>query len=280
MSTNGAPFRLLTSNDQWFDFTDDGWKHYSREQQAHVETLAAERRANADELAYWKTRHDLARAEIAKKTPIAIPTSGATNPIDAFIGAKLEASHTQPAALTDDGSFLRRVTLDTIGLLPTPEELTAFLADPGKDKRAKAIDRLLADPRGADEWIPYWQDVLAENPAILKATLNNTGPFRFLPARRPARQLANGSFRHRARPHGRQRTRRRQRGLRRGHAKRPAHGQQGADRLLRLPRHGDEMRALPRCAKSSLRPSRSLRHIRDAPAFAGEGARLEPHAGA
>ncbi|MEP6670543.1 MAG: DUF1553 domain-containing protein [Chthoniobacter sp.] len=179
VSSNGAPFRLLTSNDQWFDFTDDGWKHYAYEQRAHVESLAVERRANADELAYWKSRHDLARTEIAKKTPVALPAAGAANPIDAFIAAKLEASHTPPAALTDDSSFLRRVTLDTIGLLPTPEELTAFLADPSKDKRAKAIDRLLADPRWADEWIPYWQDVLAENPAILKATLNNTGPFRF-----------------------------------------------------------------------------------------------------
>src|SRR5690606_31109537 len=37
----------------------------------------------------------------------------------------------------------------------------------------------LKDVRWADQWIPYWQDVLAENPAILKATLNNTGPFRF-----------------------------------------------------------------------------------------------------
>ncbi len=71
------------------------------------------------------------------------------------------------------------MTLDTIGLLPTPEELTTFLADTSKDKRAQTVDRLLADPRWADQWIPYWQDVLAENPAILKATLNNTGPFRF-----------------------------------------------------------------------------------------------------
>ena len=179
ISTNGAPFRLLTNNKQWFDFTDDGWKHYTREQRAHIDDLSAQRRANAEELAYWKTRHDLARTEIAKKAAITIPQFNATNPIDAFIGEKLQKANTPPAPLTDDASFLRRVTLDTIGLLPTPEELTAFLGDTSKDKRARAIDRLLADSRCADEWIPYWQDVLAENPAILKATLNNTGPFRF-----------------------------------------------------------------------------------------------------
>ena len=179
ISSNGAPFQLLTNNDHAFDFTDDGWKHYVREQQAHIDDLSAQRRANTDELAYWKSRHELARSEIAKKPPVVLPSGNGANPIDAFIAAKLKAASVQPAALTDDASFLRRVTLDTIGLLPTPEELTAFLADSGKDKRAKAIDRLLADPRWADQWIPYWQDVLAENPAILKATLNNTGPFRF-----------------------------------------------------------------------------------------------------
>lgn len=184
ISTNGAPFHLLTNNGQEFDFTDDGWKQYSHNQEAHIDVVAALRRTNADEVAYWKTRHEMARAEIAKKPPFAVPQienqkSKIENPVDAFIAAKLEQAKVEPAQLTDDASFLRRVTLDTIGLLPTPEELTAFIADTAADKRAKAIDRLLADPRWADQWIPYWQDVLAENPAILKATLNNTGPFRF-----------------------------------------------------------------------------------------------------
>lgn len=176
LSTAGTPFRLLTGDTQWIEFSEDGWKHYSREQQERVAALAAQRRANADELAYWKTRHDLARAEIAKKPAVAVPKGG--DPIDAFIAAKLATAKVAPAALTDDASFLRRVTLDTIGLIPTPAELTAFLADKSADKRAKAIDRLLGDVRWADQWMPYWQDVLAENPAILKATLNNTGPFR------------------------------------------------------------------------------------------------------
>ena len=184
ISTNGAPFRVLTISGPEIAFTDDGWEQYSRTQRAHIDELAAQRRANVEELAYWKTRHELARSEAAKKPAIAIPdlpspSSDLQNPIDRFIAAKLAIAKVQPAPLTDDASFLRRVTLDTIGLLPTPEELTAFLADRSQDKRARAIDRLLADPRWADEWVPYWQDVLAENPAILKATLNNTGPFRF-----------------------------------------------------------------------------------------------------
>jgi hypothetical protein len=78
--------------------------------------------------------------------------------------------------LTDDLTFLRRATLDTVGVVPTPAEVAAFLKSPD---RQKAIDRLLADPRWADHGMGYWQDVLAENPNIINPTLNNTGPFRW-----------------------------------------------------------------------------------------------------
>jgi hypothetical protein len=185
ISTRGAPFRLLAASDQWFDVGDEAWKQYAKEQQARVMQLASERRANAEELAYWKMRHELARAEIAKKPAVVVPEVRSPkavirNPIDAFIEAKFAGTAVQPSDLVDGATFLRRVTLDTIGLVPTPEELSAFSAeDPASDKRSQAIDRLLNDPRWADLWLPYWQDVLAENPAILKATLNNTGPFRF-----------------------------------------------------------------------------------------------------
>ena len=79
----------------------------------------------------------------------------------------------------DDAAFLRRVSLDTIGVPPTESEVRAFLADLSPDKRAQTIERLLADDRWADHWTSYWQDVLAENPNIIKPALNNTGPFRF-----------------------------------------------------------------------------------------------------
>ncbi len=98
--------------------------------------------------------------------------------------------------LTSDAAFLRRVYLDTVGVPPSVEEARRFLessrhapravdgtqsvpATQSRDERAALIDRLLADPRWADHWVSYWQDVLAENPNILKPTLNNTGPFRF-----------------------------------------------------------------------------------------------------
>ena len=78
-----------------------------------------------------------------------------------------------------DAAFLRKVYFDVIGVPPTESELQNFLADKAPDKRTKMIDRLLADDRWADGWLPYWQDVLAENPALINPTLNTTGPFRW-----------------------------------------------------------------------------------------------------
>lgn len=92
---------------------------------------------------------------------------------------EIKADNMTVTALTDDLSFLRRATLDTVGVVPTLSEIEAFTKDTSKDKRAKLIDRLLKDPRWADNWMGYWQDVLAENPNMLNPTLNNTGPFRW-----------------------------------------------------------------------------------------------------
>jgi hypothetical protein len=78
-----------------------------------------------------------------------------------------------------DAAFLRRVYFDTVGVPPTEREARAFLADRTPGKRERLIDRLLADERWADHWVSYWQDVLAENPSMLKPSLNNTGPFRW-----------------------------------------------------------------------------------------------------
>jgi hypothetical protein len=175
----------IKSGEEWSILapTREGWvsipAHDSalRAQGARIGALNAQRRRGTEAEDYWKSRHALAR-EHAKPAP-AVPKSDSANPVDAFIAEKMAKAGAKPAALADDAAFLRRVTLDTIGLIPTPDELSAFLADKAPDKRARAIDRLLQDPRWADQWTSYWQDVLAENPNILKGTLNNTGPFRW-----------------------------------------------------------------------------------------------------
>ena len=97
---------------------------------------------------------------------------GAPGPIAAAAQLRI----TVPA---DDSAFLRRLSLDTVGVVPSYAEIVEFRADRRPDKRSKWIDRYLADPRWADNWVGYWQDVLAENPNILNPTLNNTGPYRW-----------------------------------------------------------------------------------------------------
>jgi hypothetical protein len=93
--------------------------------------------------------------------------------------APLKPEQTALAAPVSDAAFLRRVYLDTVGVPPTSVEVRAFLADADPTKRERIVDRVLADPRWADHWMGYWQDLLAENPTLINATLNNTGPFRW-----------------------------------------------------------------------------------------------------
>ncbi len=85
------------------------------------------------------------------------------------------------APVIDDAMFMRRVYLDTVGVPPTEAEVRAFAAQAQSSpvERARLIDRLLTDERWADHWISYWQDLLAENPTLINAALNTTGPFRW-----------------------------------------------------------------------------------------------------
>ena len=71
----------------------------------------------------------------------------------------------------DDETYLRRVSMDLIGLPPTPAEITAFALDPSSDKRAKAVDRLLARPEFGQNWGRYWRDVILYRRADDRAVL-------------------------------------------------------------------------------------------------------------
>jgi hypothetical protein len=89
------------------------------------------------------------------------PTDGRTHPIDRIIDAYL-ADHSLaiPPAL-DDQAFLRRSSLDLIGLLPEPAEVQAFLDDPRPDKRQRWLESRLADDVAyADHWLTFWNDLL------------------------------------------------------------------------------------------------------------------------
>jgi hypothetical protein len=84
------------------------------------------------------------------------------NYIDRLVDAKLERLKIQPSASTDDATFLRRVSLDLTGRLPSPESVRAFLADgrQSRVKRAAIIDELIASPEYVDHWTVKWSDLL------------------------------------------------------------------------------------------------------------------------
>jgi hypothetical protein len=86
------------------------------------------------------------------------------NVIDEHAYTKFRQMGLLPSDVCSDGEFLRRASLDTLGLLPTAEEARAFLDDTGPDKRRKVVDRLLAHPAYADHWATKWADLLRPNP--------------------------------------------------------------------------------------------------------------------
>jgi mono/diheme cytochrome c family protein len=81
-----------------------------------------------------------------------------SNPIDAFISAKLAREKLRPAPPADKPTLLRRLSLDLVGLPPTPEELDAFLADKSPDAWSKQVERLLASPHYGERWGRLWLD--------------------------------------------------------------------------------------------------------------------------
>ena len=91
------------------------------------------------------------------------------NFIDQHIDTKLQKLRIQPSPATDDASFLRRVSLDLTGQLPSPSEIRAFLADPtpSRLKRTKKIDRLIGSPAFVDHWTVKWSDLLQSSRKFL-----------------------------------------------------------------------------------------------------------------
>ena len=85
----------------------------------------------------------------AAKLPAPAPRN---NYVDQHVFAKLERLHIQPSGLSSDEHFLRRVYLDTVGVLPTETEAREFLQSSDPERRSKLIDQLLSRPEFAEVW--------------------------------------------------------------------------------------------------------------------------------
>ena len=82
------------------------------------------------------------------------------NFVDQFVFANLQEIGVPPSSVCNDATFLRRVSLDIAGRLPTPEEAKLFLASEAPNKRDEVIDRLLRSPEYADYFANKWTAML------------------------------------------------------------------------------------------------------------------------
>jgi hypothetical protein len=90
------------------------------------------------------------------------------NFLDEMILAKLQDLRLRPSPQCSDAEFVRRAFLDTIGTLPTAEEVRTFLEDDAPDKRDQLIEALLARPEFIDYWTYRWSDILLVNGRLLR----------------------------------------------------------------------------------------------------------------
>ena len=119
----------------------------------------------------------VARVAVSLRPPIQAESAGYSRPksfnfIDDYIFEKAERLRIVPSDLTTDAEYLRRVSLNLTGTLPTPDKVKRFLADPSPDKRARLIDELFKTSDYADFWSLKWGDQMGNTPNFLA---NGTG---------------------------------------------------------------------------------------------------------
>ena len=97
---------------------------------------------------------------IPKELKYEWPTVDERNFVDQFVDQKIRNLRMTPSEVCNDETFLRRAQIDIVGMLPTSDEVAAFVADKDPEKRAKKIDALLARPEFVDIWALKWSELL------------------------------------------------------------------------------------------------------------------------
>ncbi|MCX6955321.1 MAG: DUF1549 and DUF1553 domain-containing protein [Verrucomicrobia bacterium] len=97
---------------------------------------------------------------IPKNLNFTWPQVAENNYIDTLVNAKLRKLRIAPSELCDDATFLRRVSLDITGTLPTPDQVKKFLANDDPKKREAVVDELLGKKEFVDLWVMKWAELL------------------------------------------------------------------------------------------------------------------------
>jgi hypothetical protein len=119
-------------------------------------------------VAWYSSKLAIARITVPYSNEGTFEYPTARNFIDEQIDRQLALLRLPASARCSDAEFIRRACVDTIGLLPTPDEVRKFLADGSADKRDKLIDELLTRPEFVDYWTYKWSDVLMLNGTLLR----------------------------------------------------------------------------------------------------------------
>ena len=125
--------------------------------EAHKDLLAPERANDAGSLT-----EDLIGSRLTPEGSDRTPVPR-RNFIDEFIFGKMERDNIPHAPLASDREFLRRVTLDLTGRIPSPEQLRGFVGDPDPQKRDRLVDRLLDSEAYVDKWAYFFMDLFRAN---------------------------------------------------------------------------------------------------------------------
>ena len=121
--------------------------------------------------AWYLSRIDFATVTVPFTNDIPAATfvnSPRANFIDHLVLQKLQNLKAAPSGRSSDEEFIRRVFLDTAGILPSPEEVRNFLTDPSATKRKQLIDSVLKRSEFVDYWAYKWSDVLLVQSKVLK----------------------------------------------------------------------------------------------------------------
>lgn len=96
---------------------------------------------------------------VAAPPPKPLDADWSRDVVDDFIAARRDAAELGPAPEAERVTLIRRLSLDLIGLPPTPEEVDAFVADTAPDAVERLVDRLLASPHFGEKWAIRWLDL-------------------------------------------------------------------------------------------------------------------------
>ena len=92
---------------------------------------------------------------------VAVSAESATlSPLDQLLATENAGVKGQATPIVNDLAFLRRITVDMIGRIPTAPEIDEYLAWPSNERRLQVIEKLLADGRFADRWTVFYSDLL------------------------------------------------------------------------------------------------------------------------